>query len=40
VNVSKHYAEVVNQLTEKLSDSKQSMRDVTLECCSKIIEAS
>jgi hypothetical protein len=38
--VTKHYNEVISQLIEKLSDSKQSMRDVTLECCAKIIKAS
>lgn len=40
VNLGTHYTEVVKSLVEKLSDSKQSIRDITLECCANIIKVS
>jgi hypothetical protein len=33
----KHYSLLVGNLTEKLSDSKQVVRDATLECCALVI---
>lgn len=39
-NFNKYYREIVKQLVEKLSDSKQSIRDITLKCCANIIKAS
>lgn len=38
--MSKHFGPVISVLIEKLSDSKQSMRDATLKCCAKVIKAS
>lgn len=34
----KNYSALVANLVEKLSDSKQVVRDATLECCSLLIE--
>jgi hypothetical protein len=40
LKITRHFNEVVRQLIEKLSDSKQSIRDITLDCCAKMIKAS
>lgn len=33
-----HYTALVDNLVEKLSDSKQVVRNVTLDCCTKVIQ--